>query len=98
MAFSWNGEKQDNFDIYIKLIGSPTPERLTTDPAEDISPAFSPDGRSIGFVRVAKERVSFIIIPAIGGPERIVAKSPLYIPYVRRTLVCLASRRQVGHN
>ena len=22
VAFSWNGEKQDNFDIYVKLIGS----------------------------------------------------------------------------
>ena len=76
VVFSWNGEKQDNSDIYLKLIGSPTPERLTTDPAEDISPAFSPDGRSIGFVRVSKGRASFIIIPAIGGPERIVAEVP----------------------
>ena len=76
VAFSWNGEKQDNSDIYVKLIGSPTPERLTTDPAEDISPAFSPDGRSIGFVRVSKERATFIVIPAIGGPERIVAEVP----------------------
>ena len=74
VAFSWNGEKQDNFDIYLKLIGSPTPERLTTDPAEDVSPAFSPDGRSIGFVRVSKGRATFIIIPAIGGPERLVAE------------------------
>src|SRR5262249_25508053 len=38
VAFSWDGEKQDNFDIYIKLIGSPTPVRLTTDPADDVSP------------------------------------------------------------
>ena len=74
VAFSWNGEKQDNFDIYVKLIGSPTLLRLTTDPAEDFSPAFSPDGRSIGFVRVSKEHATFIVIPAIGGPERIVAE------------------------
>ena len=73
VAFSWNGEKQDNFDIYVKLIGSPTPVRLTTDPADDVSPAFSPDGRSIGFIRVWNERAAFIIIPAIGGPERVVA-------------------------
>jgi Tol biopolymer transport system component len=72
VAFSWNGEKQDNFDIYVKLIGSPTPLRLTTDPADDFSPAFSPDGRSIGFVRVSKGRGTFIVIPAIGGPDRIV--------------------------
>ena len=25
VVFSWNGEKQDNSDIYIKLIGSPSP-------------------------------------------------------------------------
>lgn len=73
VVFSWNGEKQDNFDIYVKLIGSPTPLRLTTNPADDVSPAFSPDGRSIGFVRVSKEHGTFIIIPAIGGPEHIVA-------------------------
>ncbi len=73
VVFSWNGEKQDNFDIYVKLIGSPTPLQLTTDPADDLSPAFSPDGRSIGFVRVSQERQAFIIIPSIGGPERTVA-------------------------
>src|SRR5262245_19349165 len=77
VAFSWNGEKQDNFDIYIKLIGSPTPVRLTTDPAEDVSPAFSPDGRSIGFFRVSKERATFVVIPSIGGPERLVADIPV---------------------
>jgi Tol biopolymer transport system component len=76
VAFSWNGEKQDNFDIYVKLIGSPTPVRLTTDPAGDYSPAFSADGRSIGFVRVSKEHATFIVIPSIGGPERIVANLP----------------------
>ena len=76
VAFSWNGEKQDNYDIWVKQIGSPTPERLTTDPAEDFSPAFSPDGRSIGFFRVSNGRATFIIISAIGGPERIVAEVP----------------------
>jgi serine/threonine protein kinase len=76
VAFSWNGEKQDNFDIYIKLIGSPTPVRLTTDPNDDVSPAFSPDGRSIGFLRVSKDHATFLVIPAIGGPERVVADLP----------------------
>ena len=76
VAFSWNGEKQDNYDIYVKAIGSTEPDRLTTDPAEDVSPAFSPDGRSIGFIRVVKDRATFIIIPSIGGPERSVAEIP----------------------
>ena len=39
-------------------------------------PAFSPDGRSIGFFRLSKERSVFIVIPSIGGPERIVAEVP----------------------
>jgi Tol biopolymer transport system component len=76
VVFSWNGEKQSDFDIYIELIGSPTPVRLTTGPADDLWPAFSPDGRSIGFVRQSKEHAVFIVIPAIGGPERIVTDLP----------------------
>jgi len=39
VAFSWNGEKQDNFDIYVKQIGVEAPLRLTTDPGADLSPA-----------------------------------------------------------
>ena len=73
MVFSWDGEKRDNVDIYVKLIGSPTPVRLTTNPAADLSPAFSPDGRSIGFIRLFEKRAVFVFIPAIGGTERIVA-------------------------
>jgi DNA-binding winged helix-turn-helix (wHTH) protein len=47
VAFSWNGEKQDNYDIYIKLIGSSPPHRLTHDAAEDASPAWSPVGAGL---------------------------------------------------
>ena len=104
VAFSWNGEKQDNYDIYVKQIGSTKPDRLTTDPAEDVSPAFSPDGRSIGFVRVVKDRATFIIIPSIGGPERSVAEIPAVIglgtdrPWSRRAIICLVPGRQVGRD
>jgi Tol biopolymer transport system component len=72
VAFSWNGEKQDNFDIYVKLIGTGAPPlRLTTDPASDISPAWSPDGRFIAFLRrVSPATCAVLLIPALGGPER----------------------------
>jgi Tol biopolymer transport system component len=73
VAFSWDGENQDNYDIYVKLIGAPKPLRLTTDPAEDHGPLFSPDGQSIGFTRMANGRLSYVVIPAIGGGERVVA-------------------------
>ena len=72
VVFSWNGEKRDNTDIYVKQIGAPTPVPLTTNPADDLSPAFSPDGRSIGFVRSLATGYVFVTIPSIGGSERVV--------------------------
>jgi Tol biopolymer transport system component len=71
VAFVWNGEKQDNFDIYVKLIGSGPPLRLTTHPSRDLSPAWSPDGRSICFLRfLSTGKYAVLSIPALGGPER----------------------------
>ena len=67
VAFCWNGERQDNFDIYVKLIGLGPPVRLTKDPAADISPAWSPDGRWIAFFR---NNAGLFLIPALGGQER----------------------------
>lgn len=66
VAFSWNGEKADNRDIYVKMIGSSELHRLTTDPAPDSFPAWSPDGRRIAFVR----RGAIHSISPLGGPDR----------------------------
>jgi Tol biopolymer transport system component/predicted Ser/Thr protein kinase len=71
VAFIWNGEMEDNWDVYVKLIGAGSPQRLTTDPAIDLSPAWSPDGRSIAFGRVRDDlRVAILVVPSRGGPER----------------------------
>jgi Tol biopolymer transport system component len=51
VAFSWNGEREDNFDIYVMTIGSSDVRRLTTDPAADSLPAWAPDGQQIAFLR-----------------------------------------------
>ena len=75
VAFSWNGEKQDNYDIYIKLIGPGEPLRLTTNPADDYSPAWSPDGRSIAFLRhLGGNKATVLVMPALGGAERELAE------------------------
>jgi eukaryotic-like serine/threonine-protein kinase len=75
VVFAWNGEKQDNFDIYVKLIGSGLPLRLTSHPAEDFSPAWSPDGRWIAFLRnLPGGKAAVLLIPPIGGPERKLAE------------------------
>ena len=51
VAFTWNGPKQDNPDIYVQQIGAGSPLRLTTDPRNDYNPVWSPDGRWIAFLR-----------------------------------------------
>jgi serine/threonine protein kinase/Tol biopolymer transport system component len=71
VAFTWNGDAQDNHDIYVKAIGSEQPLRLTSDPARDGSPAWSPDGTRIAFLREKSGAGSEVrLIPPTGGPER----------------------------
>ena len=80
VAFVWNGEKQDNYDIYVKLIGPGRPLRLTTDPALDIAPAWSPDGASIAFGRLGRlGKAKLMLVSALGGAERELAEV-LYPP------------------
>ena len=70
VVFTWDGDKQDNFDIYVKVVGPGAPLRLTTDAGVDFSPKWSPDGRTIAFVRVNADGMKVLLIPALGGPER----------------------------
>ena len=75
VAFAWDGEKQDNGDIYVKQIGIEPPYRLTNDPAMDYSPAWSPDGRLIAFLRdLSPGKTAIMLIPQRGGSERIVTE------------------------
>ncbi len=75
IAFCWNGEKQDNFDIYVKLIGVGAPLRLTTHPSVDEWPTWSPDGRHIAFIRDSGEGRAYYVVPSLGGSERRIGES-----------------------
>ncbi len=69
VAFVWNGEKQDNYDIYVKLVGDTTPRRLTSSPAMEYSPVWSPDALHIAFLRDTAGGTEVLRIPATGGAE-----------------------------
>ena len=74
VAFAWDGEREDNLDIYTKVVGTDRSLRLTFDPAQDFRPAWSPDGRWIAFLRGTSRGKALVMrIPPTGGPERNVA-------------------------
>jgi Tol biopolymer transport system component/DNA-binding winged helix-turn-helix (wHTH) protein len=57
--------------IFIKVVGPGDALRLTSATAPDYGPAWSPDGRSIAFVRRLDPRtIGVFLVPALGGPER----------------------------
>lgn len=70
IAFVWNGDKGGNKQIYVKILGTATPLRLTSDSADSVDPSWSPDGRFIAFIRLADTGNAIYIVPALGGPER----------------------------
>ena len=71
VAFGWNGENRGaGFDLYVKVIGTDKPLRLTNHPATWLGVAWSPDGRSIAVNRLAAEDRGIFLVPALGGPER----------------------------
>jgi eukaryotic-like serine/threonine-protein kinase len=74
IAFSWNSEKGNNFDIYVKLVDGGDPLRLTTHPGQDVFPAWAPDGRSIAFYRTSPEGRGYYRVSALGGVERLLAE------------------------
>ena len=74
IAFSWNGGERENSDIYVSIISAGEPVRLTVTEANEQYPVFSPDGTHIAFVRDYKTYGEIILIPALGGAERRVAR------------------------
>jgi len=75
VAFTWSGLKQDNDDIYVQRLDSGAPLQLTRSPANDFSPAWSPDGRWIAFLRGhLSGKAELRLIPPLGGPERLLAE------------------------
>jgi Tol biopolymer transport system component/serine/threonine protein kinase len=82
IAFAWDGDRRaagepPNFDIWLKLIGASEARRLTTDPADDMGPSWSPDGRYIAFHRGRLgASASIYLMSSLGGAERKLSDLP----------------------
>jgi serine/threonine protein kinase len=78
IAFSWSGPDGGNLDVYVQQIGVGTPVRRTTDPQSDFSPMWSPDGRSIAYLRGDAAGGGGLhelrLVPPLGGQERKLAE------------------------
>ena len=71
VAFSWRNDSGAPFHIHTKAIESGSTVQRTSDHVDDLSPAWSPDGRFIAFLRsLSGEQAQLVLIPASGGPER----------------------------
>ncbi len=70
IAFVWSGEKEDNNDIYVRLVDGGNWVRLTNHTGDDVNPVWSPDGRTIAFYRSAPDGDGIFLISSLGGAER----------------------------
>ena len=79
VVFSW-GPEGGVTNTYVKLIGPGEPIRLTNSPMTERMAQWSPDGRWITFGRRTPAATELVVMPALGGPQRVVAQS--VSPYV----------------
>ena len=72
VAFVWDGERQDNEDIYLKRIDDEGPPlRLTSTHQSEYAPCWSPDGQRLAFLREQADGTELIVASSLGGGERV---------------------------
>ncbi|MBC7927351.1 MAG: serine/threonine-protein kinase [Bryobacteraceae bacterium] len=77
VVFVWEGENNDNSDLYIKPVRGVGLERITTNEAEDVSPTWSPDGRRLAWLRASEDETAVFVSTAQPG-ERHLRVASLY--------------------
>jgi Tol biopolymer transport system component/DNA-binding winged helix-turn-helix (wHTH) protein len=77
LAFVWNGERQERFDVYVGQPGSSQSLRLTTGPGDNLSPAWSPDAKWIAYVHSESRwgKSSLQLVSPLGGLPQTVLTS-----------------------
>ncbi len=61
---AYSSDREGNYDIFVRRGEGGQDVNVTSDPAQDIQPAFSPDGNSIAFISTRSSRTGLI---RIGG-------------------------------
>src|SRR5262249_41085850 len=93
-AFAWNGNPTRRFQIYAQPIASSQLTQITNGAGDSYSPAWSPAGDQIAFLRGSLGQPTFLMIaPASGGPEREVASIESGDPPWNRNLTWSADGR-----
>jgi eukaryotic-like serine/threonine-protein kinase len=67
---AYASDRAGNFDIWVQPVAGGDPVQVTTSPAEDTQPAWSPDGSGIVF-RSERDPRGLYIVPALGGAQRL---------------------------
>ncbi|MBX2873911.1 MAG: winged helix-turn-helix domain-containing protein [Saprospiraceae bacterium] len=78
VAYGWQGANADNWDIYVKQIGSSTVKRMTTDPATELRAKWSRDGSHLYYLRYTKSGATIFKRPLLGGAEVRILAAPTY--------------------
>lgn len=85
VAYGWSATELSNALIYTAKIGQTSRRRLSSASASQLSPAWSPDGREIAFLRRAKgNRAAVVIARVDGSAERQVGQG-VAVPNVAGT-------------
>jgi eukaryotic-like serine/threonine-protein kinase len=87
IVYVWGGENDDNADLYVQSLEDGSVRRLTTDPADDRSPVWSPDGTRIAWLRMGRNETAVFMAPVAGGTHSKVADVyPIRVEAVGRHL------------
>ncbi len=88
IAYGSAGDDGTNWDIWLKIVGEAEARRLTTDPASEDIPAWSPDGKQIAFLRYeslpASRTATYFdggvvhVVSPLGGPARRLSDFPVH--------------------
>jgi Tol biopolymer transport system component/CheY-like chemotaxis protein len=86
LAYASDRANEGHLDIWVRQVAGREPLRLTSDPADDHEPSFSPDGSEIAF-RSEREPGGVHVVPVlgvlVGGQPRLLAaqgRNPRYSP------------------